>query len=198
MTAPFKLFKPKPKSDHWHTSNTRLLRQACRKAERKWQKDRLQSSYDLLKICLRGYQNAAKAAKAAYFSNIISTNYHRPKVLLSIINTALAPPVNHTPNPSNALCESFLSYFIDKISKLRPQAIPPYVGACVSTQPLTSWEVFDPISPLHLTEIIANLKTSFYPQDVIHPRFLKLIVDSVGPGLLSLLNKCLLTGSVPT
>ncbi len=76
--------------------------------------------------------------------------------------------------------------------------IPPYVGACVSTQPLTSWEVFDPISSLHFTEIIANLKTSFCPQDVIHPRFLKLVVDSVGPGLLSLLNKCLLTGSVPT
>ncbi len=48
------------------------------------------------------------------------------------------------------------------------------------------------------TETIANLKTSFCPQDVIHPRFLKLVVDSVGPGLLSLLNKCLLTGSVPT
>ncbi len=33
VTAPFKLFKPKPKSDYWHTSNTRLLRQACRKAK---------------------------------------------------------------------------------------------------------------------------------------------------------------------
>lgn len=75
--------------------------------------------------------------------------------------------------------------------------ILPYVGSYVSNQPLASWDVFDPISPLHLTKIIATFKTSSCPQNVKHPQFFKLVVDSVGPGLVSLLNKCLLTGLVP-
>lgn len=66
-TAPLKVFKQKTRTDRWHTPETRTLRQACRKAERKWKKDRLQSSSKLLKDCLLAYQLAAKAAKAAFF-----------------------------------------------------------------------------------------------------------------------------------
>lgn len=69
---------------------------------------------------------------------------------------------------------------------------------CAPTQPLASWEVFDSISLPYLTEIIATLKTFFCPHDLIHPQHFKLVIESVGPGLLSFLNKCLLTGSVPT
>lgn len=35
------------------------------------------------------------------------------------------------------------------------------------------------------------------PQDVIPARFLKQIIDTLGPGLLSVINKCLPTGTVP-
>ncbi len=46
--------------------------------------------------------------------------------------------------------------------------------------------------------MIGKLKPSFCSSDIIHPRFLKLIINSIGPGLVSLINKCLQTGSVPT
>lgn len=48
-TVPLKPLKHKPKSELWHTAETRLLRQDCRKAERKWKKDNLHVSLQLFK-----------------------------------------------------------------------------------------------------------------------------------------------------
>ncbi len=44
-TAPLKPKKSKPKTEPWLSDNIRSLRQACRRAERKWKKDKLQISY---------------------------------------------------------------------------------------------------------------------------------------------------------
>lgn len=44
------------------------------------------------------------------------------------------------------------------------------------TQPLASWEDFDSISLPYLDEIIATLKTSFCPHDLIYPRHFKLVI----------------------
>ncbi len=43
-TAPLKPKKSKPKTEPWLSDNIRSLRQACRRAERKWKKDKLQIS----------------------------------------------------------------------------------------------------------------------------------------------------------
>ncbi len=94
VTAPLKPYKPKSKSEPWLNSEIRLLRQACRKAERKWKKDNLHISFQLLKESLLVYQSAVKSAKATYFSNLIMENHSRPKVLFSVINSVVNPPVN--------------------------------------------------------------------------------------------------------
>ncbi len=58
-------------------------------------------------------------------------------------------------------------------------------------------DAFEPINLQELKEVIGKLKPSFCSSDIIHPRFFKLIINSIGPGLVSLINKCLQTGSVP-
>ncbi len=108
VTAPLKPLKHKPKSELWHTAETQLLRQTCRKAEHKWKKDNLHISLQLFKD---SYQRAAKSAKAIYFSNLILYNQSRPKVLFSVINTVVNPPVNTMSVASVALCESFSRFF---------------------------------------------------------------------------------------
>lgn len=106
-TAPLKPYKPKPKYEPWLNEDIRQLRQACRKAERKWKKDKLHISLQLLKASLSTYQNAVKAAKAMYFSDMILANHTRPKVLFSVINSVLNPPVNRmSGGVSDELCES--------------------------------------------------------------------------------------------
>ncbi len=106
-TAPLKPHKHKPKFELWQNSDTRVQRQNCRKAERKWKKDRLHISLQMFRDSLTAYQNAAKFAKAAYFSNLIETNHCKPKVLFSIIQSVTNPSVITLPVASVALCESF-------------------------------------------------------------------------------------------
>ncbi len=59
------------------------------------------------------------------------------------------------------------------------------------------FDAFEPINLQELKEVIGKLKPSFCSSDFIHPRFLKLTINSIGPRLVSLINKCLQTGSVP-
>uniref|UniRef100_A0A673MBL0 Scavenger receptor class B member 1 n=1 Tax=Sinocyclocheilus rhinocerous TaxID=307959 RepID=A0A673MBL0_9TELE len=78
-TAPLKLKKSKPKTEPWLNDNIRFLRQACRRAERKWKKDKLLISYEMLKDCFATFQKAVKSAKSQYFSNLIAKNHHSSK-----------------------------------------------------------------------------------------------------------------------
>lgn len=119
--------------------------------------------------------------------------------MFSIIQYVTNPSVNTLPVASDALCESFLRYFSDKITNLRLGVCPTLT---LTISPIMSsssafLDAFEPISLHELKEVIDNLKPSFYSSDIIHPKFLKLIIGLIGPGLLSLINKCLQTGSVP-
>lgn len=69
--APLKLRNHKSAAVLWHKETTRTLRQACRHAERKWKKDKLQVSYEIMRNSLTMFQRAAKAAKCKYLSKLI-------------------------------------------------------------------------------------------------------------------------------
>ncbi len=195
--ALFKCFKLKPKSEPWTDNNFRSLRQSCREAERKWKKDKLQISFGILKNCLSLYQRAVKKAKTSYFSNLIEKHHCTPKILFSVINSALNPPNNSFQNPSFALSEDFLRHFCDKVTNLRAQIqVTDYVEL-PPTNPTPPWTTFNLVSLQTVKEVITKLKPSFCPLDIIHPRFLRQIIETVGPGLVSLLNKCLKSGSTP-
>lgn len=49
FAAPLKVRKKKVKAQTWLNSNSRALRQECRRAEQKWLKDKLQVSYEILR-----------------------------------------------------------------------------------------------------------------------------------------------------
>lgn len=88
-------------------------------------------------------------------------------------------------------------FFCEKITSLRSQLQPsanvsPELGCSSSI-----WSIFDPISLPSLREIIDHLKPSFCCLDALSPRILKQIFDTVGTCLVSFLNKCLSTGSIP-
>ena len=79
--APFKTRQPKTKSEPWLNATTRGARRECRRAERRWNKDKLQVSFQMLRQCWRLYQTTVKEAKRKHFSDIICLNCHKPRVL---------------------------------------------------------------------------------------------------------------------
>jgi len=105
--APLKLRHPKPKSQPWLDDTTRSLRQACRRAERKWNKDKLTVSLDIFRNSLAAFQTAAKKARAKHFSDIINKHSHRPKILFSTINSIINPQVSPEVETSTGICETF-------------------------------------------------------------------------------------------
>ncbi len=195
--APLKLRNHKSEPVFWHNKTTRSLRQACRQAERKWKKDKLQVSYEIMRNSLTMFQRAAKAAKCKYFSDLITKNLHKSCVLFSTIDSALNPPVKLFPEPSVFLCESFGKFFTNKVMAIRSQM--SHTGYTLLDVPLYSstWSVFEPLNLHSCKEIVDHLKLTSCPQDIVPPFFLKQIMDAVGPSLLSVINKCLQTGTVP-
>lgn len=98
---------------------------------------------------------------------------------------------------SVSLCEDFARFFNDKISQIKSllplSAYTPIdVPFCSST-----WSVFESITLDSLNVIVAGLKPTSCPQDVIPTHFLKQVFQAIGPDLLFVINKCLSTGTVP-
>lgn len=195
--AQLKAKKRKHNSAFWHNDTTRSLRQACRKAERKWKKDKLQVSYEILRDSLSAFQRAAKAAKCKHFSELITQNSYKPNILFSAIETALHPNVNLFPEVSVTLCENFAVYFTDKISEITAAlSLSSYKLVDVPYSD-SIWSEFESVNLNTLIRIMSSLKSTMCPQDVFPPRFLRQIIDTVGSDLLSVINKCLQTGTVP-
>ncbi len=59
-------------SELWLNDTTRSLRRACRVAERKWKKDKLKISLEMMQDALYEYQRAVKSAKTNYFSDVVA------------------------------------------------------------------------------------------------------------------------------
>lgn len=130
-------------------------------------------------------------AKSSYFSDLIDKHHQTPKVIFSVINSVLNPPVSFIQHPTNTLCDDFLRYFGEKVSNLRAQIQDTDYEIQTSMISVTTWTTFNLVSLQSVKDIIVKLKPSFSPCDIIHPRYLRQIIDTVGPELVSLLNKCL-------
>jgi len=64
--SPLKHKTVKPKSEPWLISYI-PLRQICKSAEQRWKKDKLQMSYEMLRVSMSTVQKAVKVARTKYF-----------------------------------------------------------------------------------------------------------------------------------
>lgn len=191
--APIRQKMPKPLSQPWFNNETRALRQACRKAERRWKRHKLQISFEMLQESLNKYQCTVKAARTKYFSDLINRTAHCPKALFSTINTVLNNPAIVSPIDSiSHTCEDFLNYFIRKIESIREDSVlaAPLPSSCI-------FDCFDFVSLPVLEGIVKHMKLSHTPLDPIPPHFLKDLFEMMGPNILSIVNSSLINGVVP-
>ena len=83
--APVKMLHPKLKTEPWLTDVTHV----SRRAERKWKKDKLQVSFDILKDSWVNYQRIVQPENTEYFSNIVFQNNNNPRKLFNTLH----PPI---------------------------------------------------------------------------------------------------------
>lgn len=198
--APFRERSTKTRTDPWLNDHTRLLRQHCRQAERRWKKDKLHVSLGWLRDSLATYQRALREAKSKYLSFIITNSSHHPRVLFSTIDSVVNPRPTVLSDASIATCEEFASFFTDKVTTVR-QIISSVDASlddvCVPLTQSAVFEQFETISLKYFAKVVSGMKPTNCPLDIIPAKFLKEVFNSVGSSLLIFINTCLSSGSVP-
>uniref|UniRef100_A0A8C6Q878 Reverse transcriptase domain-containing protein n=1 Tax=Nothobranchius furzeri TaxID=105023 RepID=A0A8C6Q878_NOTFU len=198
VVATLKLCKSRPRREPWLSDVTRACRRACRASERKWKKDGLQVSRELFRASLVAYQDAVRAARTAYFADIIKTNSKNPKILYKTLNSVLVYQEPSSMSPTAAgNSEDFHRYFVYKVSGIRaaisgnsvdPVPVPP------SPPTLSS---LNTVSYSELNKLVARQKPSGSSLDVLPPRLWKAAFPCLGPSLGRIINGSLSKGVVP-
>ena len=195
--APLKLKRPKTTiPTPWLNDSTRALRQACRRAERKWKQHKLQVTYEIFKQQLKLYQLSVKEAKADYFAQLINTQAHRPRVLFKTIHSFLNPAVN--PADTSITCEEFLKFFIEKIDNIRLNISPVNPLPPQTLEPISPFQRFSLVSSSQLSDVVSLLKPSFCPSDIMPSRLFKEVFSILCPIILAIINCSLSNGTVPS
>lgn len=195
--APLKTRLSKPRPEPWMNDATRAARLECRRAERKWKKDKLQVSFQSLRDSWRSYQKTVKTAKTKHFSDIIDSNAHNPSVLFKMVNSALNAPQSACLESSIELCETFKSFFINKVADIRALISSPSYEPDISVTCSAVFDQFEPVSLSSLKDIIGHMKPAGSPNDPIPPRLLKEVLPTLAPFVLNIINGCLASGTVP-
>ena len=127
------------------------------------------------------FQHAVKEARYSYFSNLIASSCHKPRVLFQAINSVLIPPPSQLMTASTERCEQFLHHFINNIDSIRLNITPVMRNLLIFTEPSASMPRFKQISVSDSVELISHLNSSTCQLDIIPTRFLKEVFQSVGP-----------------
>lgn len=136
-----------------------------------------------------------KTGRSRYFSDLIGIIpvfcfFSRQLTLF------LNPRLESSGNMSVDLCESFLNFFVGRMSKVQNN-----IQQC--SYVLLNWPItyvmlseFEPVSLSILNDIVLKLKTSNSPQVIVPTNFLKQVMELVGPIIRSIIKMSLLSGTV--
>lgn len=189
------------KTAPWFNSETCTLKQTARKLERLWRSDKREESRILWRESHNNYMTALRRARAAYYSSLIEENKNNPRYLFSTVARLTQSHSSIDPVIPLALsCEDFMSFFNDKILKIRDKIsnslipIEPAVSLNVVRPEL---DCFTTISLQELNSLVSSSKSSTCLLDPIPTKLFKEVLPLVCPSLLETVNISLLTGYVP-
>lgn len=87
-----------------------------------------------------------RSAKSKYFSDLIEKNCHSPRVLFNTINAVVNPFVGLYPTSSLAMCDTFLTFFVDKIRDIRVNIVPSLYDPSVPPTCTSILYQFEPVT----------------------------------------------------
>uniref|UniRef100_A0A8C6K7Y3 Reverse transcriptase domain-containing protein n=1 Tax=Nothobranchius furzeri TaxID=105023 RepID=A0A8C6K7Y3_NOTFU len=182
----------------WFNDSLRSLKRQCRKIERLWKKTHLHVHLLHLKDLLTSFNSAVRDARVSFFSNLVSQSKGNPKVLFNTISSIVSPASPTASIHSVADCENFLSFFVDKVSKVKSSISPSALSLPLATptRPIIL-DSFAPVSLPELTKLVNSMKTSACPLHILPSSLFKSAFQSIGPSVLSIINAYLVSGQVP-
>uniref|UniRef100_A0A3B5Q121 Reverse transcriptase domain-containing protein n=1 Tax=Xiphophorus maculatus TaxID=8083 RepID=A0A3B5Q121_XIPMA len=195
--APMKPRKWRTKMEPWLNDRTRAARRECRKFERKWKKDNLQVSFQVLKDSWHRHQLIVKDTKREHLSNIILLNRHKPRLLFHIVDSVLNVPHYTGFEPSLEVCEKFRVFFEDKVAGVRANIMCSASDPSVAVKCSTALSQFEPVTLSLIHETVGHLKASGSAADILPPRLFKEVLPVLGISITAIINSSLITGVVP-
>lgn len=191
------------KRSPWRNATLALKqKQDCRRAERRWRKNKLLVFYDIYKESLRKYNQELKNARQSYFSEIISRNTTNTRTLFSVVDK-LTNPQASVPQElvSEVSCNDFAAFFTNKVLKIRQTVCNSRLTIVTlnasQNVPHVNLRQFSLLDYATLTEIVSKLKPTTCCLDILPSNFFKTVFHCIAPDVLQIINTSLQTGEFP-
>ena len=184
----------------WFDYEYRELRKKRRKAEKTFRQTRNQEDRDAFVALRKETTKMARGKKQEHYVSKIREATNKPKMLFKVVNTLTdSEKVNALPTAASdtILANNFLSYFREKIRKIRQSFQPAASPSDESTTAnISSFHTFDEVTEDELKEIIKSYGVNTSPEDPIPANLLKDHADILIPYWLEIVNLSLSTGSM--
>ena len=193
------------RSAPWYTDQLRHLKRHGRQLERLAKKTGLTVHLDAFKLHQQQYIDALNTARSSHYSSIIQSGSNNPRTLFSTINKLLKPIDTISTSFTTSKCNSFLSFFNDKITAIHnqlaasslPTTSPPSPQHDPPLLPSHSLSSFSLITETDLSSIVYSMKTSTCALDPLPSSLVKACLPSLSPLITNIVNSSLSSGLVP-
>ena len=187
----------------WYNSSIREAKQARRKAERRYCKDKTTINKDMFKDSQREINRLCTEAKTEHLSRKVSENEKDPKALFNITKQMLAKGKDNT-LPSHGsekdLANKSATFFDTKIATIRktfPGSITNQCEQPSSNNTPESFKNFENISESNLEKLISSGNSKTSSLDPIPISLLKEVLPVLLPTIHNIVNKSLQSSQMP-
>ncbi|KAI4895100.1 hypothetical protein NFI96_002639 [Prochilodus magdalenae] len=181
----------------WLSDVLRNNRRELRRAERKWRRSQLDSDLHTYQAVLSRFSAEVTTAKSSFYKRKLEESASDPRKLFSIFSSLLNPP--SPPPPSSLTPEDFVTFFEEKVNKIRQSFSPVPAPPSISPHPLAtnSLTCFSSLSSDEVLQLLESSNPTTCPLDPIPSPLLRSISLDLLPFISSLINSSLSSGCVP-
>ncbi|KAI4891458.1 hypothetical protein NFI96_024367 [Prochilodus magdalenae] len=181
----------------WLSDVLRNNRRELRRAERKWRRSQLDSDLHTYQAILSRFSGEVTSAKSSFYKRKLEESASDPRKLFSIFSSLLNPP--SPPPPSSLTPEDFVTFFEEKVNKIRQSFSSVPAPPSINPHPLAtkSLNCFSSLSTEDVLQLLESSNPTTCPLDPIPSTLLQSISLDLLPFISSLINCSLSSGHVP-
>jgi hypothetical protein len=187
----------------WFTSSLKKLKLTCRRLQCIWSKSHSAEDLKSLRTATNHYHAAIIKSKKDYFSRLISSNAKNSRKLWSTVNSLLhrkLSPVLPTTSNINSLCQSFATFFYEKIHNLHTNLLSKQSTASPHIDPpqlTTRLLHFHPATCEEISKLLSHCPLTDCELDPIPASLLQQCASVLIPTITNIVNLSLTSGIYP-